>query len=91
MPEFEELAANPEDVGTILSKLRVIRREMARKAILGRGRMDILASHVLGYQVKPFHSKMIRFQSKAPDTCLQLAPGDMASRPFSQLPKQFSR
>ena len=74
MPEFEALAANPEDVGTVISKLRIIRREMARKAILGRRRMDILASHVLGYRVKPFHSRMIRFQSKAPDTCLQLAP-----------------
>ena len=70
MPEFEELTANPEDVGTVLSKIRVIRTEMARKAILHRGRMDILASHVLGYQVKPFHLALIRFQSKAPDTCL---------------------
>jgi len=74
MPEFEDLGTNPEDVGATLSKLRVIRKEMARKAILERGRMDTLASHVLGYLVRPFHLRQIRFQSQAVETCLQLAP-----------------
>jgi len=74
MQQFEALAANPEDVGAALSRLRVIRREMARKAVLGKGRMDVLASHVLGYQVRPSHLELIRFQSQAAETCLQLAP-----------------
>lgn len=73
-PELFDAAATDDISAELLAKIRVIRREMVRQSVLERGRMDVLASHVLSYIVKPFHKKMISFQSKARDTCLQLAP-----------------
>lgn len=62
------------DVGRTLAKLRAIRREIFHREVLENNRIDVLASHVLGYQVQPFHLKMLQFQEAAKDTCLQLAP-----------------
>ncbi len=57
-----------------LAALRALRKEAVRREILENGRVDLLATHVLGYEVKPFHFQMLCFQSEAKDTCLQLAP-----------------
>ncbi len=62
------------DVGQTLAKLKAYRQEFVRRSIAVKGRMEVLASHILGYIVKSFHQKLINFQSKAKDTCLQLAP-----------------
>jgi predicted phage terminase large subunit-like protein len=62
------------DVGKTLLKLRAIRKEMFCREILENNRIDVLASHVLNYQVQPFHLEMLQFQEAAEDTCLQLAP-----------------
>ncbi len=45
--------------------------EYLRKQIIINGRVDLLASEVLGYQVQPFHRQMLQFQSAHPDN-LQL-------------------
>ena len=65
---------NVGDLGLTIASLRSLRRETVRREILENGRIDVLASHVLGYEVKPFHLEMMRFQSEAKDTCLALAP-----------------
>lgn len=54
-------------------RLRALRREAVRREILRGGRIELLASHVLGYDVRPFHQDLINLQEAA-DTCLQLAP-----------------
>lgn len=36
--------------------------EWIRRQIISNNRIDILAEHVLGYEVKPLHLKMMRFQ-----------------------------
>ncbi len=55
-------------------RLRALRQESVRREILKGRRIDLLASHVLGYDVRPIHNDLIDFQEAAPDTCLQLAP-----------------
>jgi len=74
MPSLWEAPPNPLEMGEALAKLRTLRRETVRREVLENGRMELLASHVLGYEVRPFHLAMIRFQSAWEDTCLQLAP-----------------
>ena len=71
---LQEHQANTADVVATLTKLRALRRETVRRGVLNQGRIDLLTSHVLGYEVRPFHLEMIRFQEAAEDTCLQLAP-----------------
>jgi predicted phage terminase large subunit-like protein len=65
---------NVGDLGQTIASLRSLRRETVRREILENGRIDLLATHVLGYEAKPFHLEMMRFQSAAKDTCLALAP-----------------
>jgi predicted phage terminase large subunit-like protein len=48
------------------------RKRYLRKAILEHKRADVLASEILGLQVKPFHRKLQRFALKHPET-LELA------------------
>jgi hypothetical protein len=67
------IVQGPDPRITIL-RLRALRREAVRREILRGGRIDLLASHVLGYDVRPFHHDLITFQQAAGDTCLQLAP-----------------
>jgi len=74
MPSLWEAPPNPLEMGEALAKLRALRRETVRKEVLENDRMELLASHVLGYEVRPFHLAMIRFQSAWEDSCLQLAP-----------------
>jgi len=51
---------------------REMGHEWLRRQILRNNRIDILATAVLGYEVKPFHLAMMRFQFAHPDN-LQLA------------------
>jgi predicted phage terminase large subunit-like protein len=62
------------DLRATVLRLRVLRREAVRREIIRGRRIDLLASHVLGYDIRPFHQEMIDFQEGARDTCLQLAP-----------------
>src|SRR4030095_6885427 len=57
-----------------LTNLRALKREILRREVLDHGRIDILATEILGYQLRPFHREMLEFQSKVVDACLQLAP-----------------
>jgi predicted phage terminase large subunit-like protein len=54
-----------------------LRRRLVRQAVLRDGRLDVLAEHVLGYQVLPFHKRLLDFQTQAGDRALQLAPRGM--------------
>lgn len=63
----------PTDLRGTVVRLRALRREAVRREILRGARVELLASHVLGYDVRPFHQALIDFQEAA-DTCLQLAP-----------------
>jgi len=51
---------------------REMYNEWLRKQILVNNRVDILATHVLGYEVQPFHLNMLKFQFQHLDN-LQLA------------------
>ena len=71
------LANTPENSAELaerLAALQALRRETVRRAILDDGNIEFLASHILGYQTRPFHLKMLAFQSESGETCLQLAP-----------------
>ena len=69
-----EKSADAADVRHTIAKLQALRRETVRREVLNKGRIELLASHVLGYQVRPFHKDLMDFQQAVPDTCLQLAP-----------------
>ena len=69
-----EKRADSGELAKTVAKLRALRQETVRREILEGGRIDLLASHVLGYEVRPFHLEMLQFQSAAEETCLQLAP-----------------
>jgi predicted phage terminase large subunit-like protein len=66
--------AETGDLANTILNLRALRQETVRREILDEGRIDLLASHALRYEVRPFHLAMLQFQSEAEDTCLQLAP-----------------
>jgi len=72
--QYGEGGAHVAEVAQTLARLRALRQETVRREILEGGRIDLLATHVLGYEARPFHLDMLRFQSGAQDTCLQLAP-----------------
>ncbi len=55
-----------------LQQYRRMRAEWIRRQVLQNNRVDILATMVLGYEVKPFHLAMMAFQFHHADT-LQLA------------------
>ncbi len=72
--QYGESGAHVAEVAQTLARLRALRQETVRREIMEGGRIDLLATHVLGYEARPFHLDMLRFQSEAEDTCLQLAP-----------------
>ncbi len=73
-PRVARTPAGSAELAKTLARIRALRQETVRREILEGSRIDLLASHVLGYQIRPFHLEMLRFQSEATDTCLQLAP-----------------
>jgi len=64
--------ASRDDLLNLFKHYRTIYNEVLRRAILEHDRIDLLATQVLGYEVKPFHMSMLLFQFYEPHT-LQLA------------------
>jgi len=67
-------SAAPGDLVGALTRIRATRREILRREVLDGGRIDLLATRLLGYELRPFHRQMLEFQSAVTDTALQLAP-----------------
>jgi len=57
-----------------LTNLRALKREILRREVLDNGRIDVLATRILNYELRPFHQDLLAFQSAAKDARLQLAP-----------------
>ncbi|MGQ0723262.1 MAG: phage terminase large subunit family protein [Candidatus Eiseniibacteriota bacterium] len=68
------LAGDQQAVAESLAKLRSLRREVLRREVLDEGRIDLLATSILRYELRPFHAEMLAFQESTKDACLQLAP-----------------
>ncbi|MFN8179284.1 MAG: phage terminase large subunit [bacterium] len=64
----------PTSLVDALASVRAMRREILRRMVLDEGKIEVLAEHVLGYTLRPFHRELLAFQSAAKDACLQLAP-----------------
>lgn len=76
---FEPEGAGRSDSGEAgvveaLTSLRAMKREVLRREVLEKGRIDVLATKVLGYELQPFHRELLGFQSAGHATTLQLAP-----------------
>jgi hypothetical protein len=56
-----------------LARLRALRRASLRHEVLVEARIDVLATQVAGYEVRPFHLDLLRFQADHRKS-LQLAP-----------------
>lgn len=65
---------SPAELAQTLARVQAMRRELVRREIVDGGRIDILANHILGYQIRPFHTDLLDYQSRARELCLQLAP-----------------
>jgi hypothetical protein len=61
------------DLISALTQIRGMKREILRREVLEAGRIDLLATRLLGYELRPFHREMLDFQSVT-GTALQLAP-----------------
>ena len=57
-----------------LLTVRQMKRELLRRQILDEGRIDVLATRLLGYELRPFHQDLLAHQSVASAHTLQLAP-----------------
>lgn len=57
---------------TVLEQYRTASNEWLRRMVIEKNRIDILASVILGYEVKPFHIAMLRWQFLHPES-LQLS------------------
>jgi phage terminase large subunit-like protein len=55
----------------IYEQYKKMGNEMLRRLIVEKNRIDILATVILRYEIKPFHLKMLKFQFEHPDS-LQL-------------------
>lgn len=64
--------ASRDELIEYLQHYRSMGNEYIRRAVLDRNRIDILATIVLGYDVKPMHLLMMQYQFLHPDN-LQLA------------------
>lgn len=60
---------------TLLRDQRELKNEVIRREIVENGRIDILATEVLGYFILDFHEKIMKFQYKRSKS-LTLAPRD---------------
>jgi predicted phage terminase large subunit-like protein len=65
---------DPRALAGSIEQVRALRREILRREILHQRRIDLLATDVLGYELRPFHAAMLAFQEAAADIALQLAP-----------------
>ncbi len=60
LPSFAK--ADKNTLVDLLEHYRSLSKEQIRRAVIERNRIDILAFEVLGYEVQPFHLKMLKFQ-----------------------------
>ena len=61
------------NLGSSLIQLRAARRSVVRRLIVDEDRIDVLATQVLGYNLRPFHLDLLAYESARHKT-LQLAP-----------------
>jgi phage terminase large subunit-like protein len=59
-------SATREELTSIYEHYRGMGNEWVRRMVLDHDRIDILATLVLGYQVKPFHLAMLQYQFRHP-------------------------
>jgi predicted phage terminase large subunit-like protein len=64
--------AGRDELLDIYQHYRSVSNELLRRAIIEHNRIDLLATEILGYEVHPFHLKMLQFQFQHPQS-LQLA------------------
>lgn len=64
--------ADRRELLKLLKHYRQMGNELIRRAVIEHDRIDLLATLVLGYQVRPFHLALMRFQFQHPKS-LQLA------------------
>ena len=64
MPSPWERPPDPLEMAEALAKLRSVRKETVRQEVLENNRMELLASHVLDYEVKPFQRLLPAARSK---------------------------
>jgi hypothetical protein len=67
-------AVAPGDLVSALTRIRQTKREILRREVIDGGRIDLLATRLLGYDLRPFHQALLDFQSAITNTSLQLAP-----------------
>lgn len=72
--EGKETAERAE-IGTLLREQRALKNEIIRREVIENGRIDILATEVLGYFILDFHKKIMKFQYGRKKS-LTLAPRD---------------
>lgn len=60
------------ELSSELNSIEDKKKEWLRRQIIKKNRIDILATEILGYTVKPFHLAMMKYQFQHPDN-LQLA------------------
>jgi len=65
-------SAGRDELLDIYQHYRSVSNELLRRAIIEHNRIDLLATEILGYEVQPFHLKMLQFQFEHPQS-LQLA------------------
>lgn len=63
--------AERSELVTLFDQYKAMGREWLRKQILVNNRVDIMATYVLGYNVRPMHLRMMQYQFQHPDN-LQL-------------------
>jgi len=64
--------AGRDELIDIYQHYRSVSNELLRRAIIEHNRIDLLATEILGYEVKPFHLAMLVFQFQHPQS-LQLS------------------
>ena len=63
MATTRELASQPDLVAS-LAHVRALKRELLRREIIAKGRIDLLATAVLAYEVRAFHAAIVRNMSR---------------------------
>lgn len=72
MKAAKHLNADRNSLVSALDQYKRMGNELLRRLIIEKNRIDILATAILGYEIQPFHMRMLQFQFEHPDS-LQLA------------------
>ena len=57
------MATAPADLVSARTRIRQTKREMLRREVVDGTRIDLLATQLLGYELRPFHRELLDFQS----------------------------